>query len=325
MINKQTEVRFNFFDFWFKPLKNKKQYQSSNKILKKCIDEINTQRIDNGNAIVIDKHEGRTGSDKRNLFVSSAAYILAKKKYKCRIALIRDNKLPVLVNKSTYSLAPMDIFKDQAIAETTNFYIDMNGEVPVVCCEFNNDGPRIADIEYYFRQIARSDLKIASACRAKIHMDTPVNEVLDTIADVLKFEIKARPNRLAYLNSSVNDAFVGNMTALANSVEPQSLKVEAFFRERGKNQNKKKNRLAVGFIKRALKAIQTDTNLTEDFDDFYLEFEKTDGSEGIFNLIKGKVEIPVQCPYKSPGNLDTKKLFDLIEIKFDDYLEKRIK
>lgn len=320
MQEKTLEVRFHIFDFIFKPFKNDKKNQTSYSILKSCIEEINRVKLEDKQVIIIDRHEGRKGSETRNLFISSAAYSHHDKKYKCRIHLIRDNKLPTVVNKEDYTLTPIENLGANAIAETTSFYIDTSGTFPVVCCEFNNNGPRIADIEFYFRQIARKYLKIATACKAKVHMAMPINEVLDSITDVLKFKIKVKPQRLAYLNAEVKDSFVANMTALANTVEPQSIEVDAFFRERGKKQSNSKNLLALGFVKRALKAIKADNNIIDDFDDFTLEFEKDDGTEGDFSLIKGKEEITIECPTKSKGNLDTKKLYELAKDKFNEYL-----
>lgn len=321
MQERTLEVRFHIFDFIFKPFKKEKQNQTSHTILKSCIDEINRVKLQDRQAIVIDRHESRTATESRRLFVSSAAYSHHDKKYKCRIALIRDNRLPTLVNKEDFTLTPLNDLGIGAIAETTNFYIDVSGTCPVVCCEFNNNGPRIADIEYYFRQIARKYLIIATACKARIHMKMPVNEVLESITDVLKFEIKVKPQRLAYLNSEVNDAFIANMTGLASTVEPQSIKVNAFFRERNKSTTgQTKNYAALGFVKRALKAIKADNKIIDDFDDFTLEFEKNDGSEGVFSLIRGKQEIEVKCPTKSKGNLNTKKLYDIVKDEFNEYL-----
>ena len=322
MKGKYGEVKFNFFDFWFKPYTDKSKPQSSKQIIKDCIDEINRIKLDEGNAIVIDRHEGRMKDESRALFVSSAAYNHTEKKYKCRIALIRDDKNPIFVNKEDFSITSLETLKNHVMAETTNFYIDMSTDMPVVCCEFSNVGPRILDIEYYFRQIAFKQLTIATGCRAKVHMKMPVNEVLDSLTNVLKFEIKARPNRLAYLNKEVNDAFVANMSALANTVDPSYMRVEANFRKRGNTQQKKNNK-AISFIKRALKAIKADNNIVEDFDDFTLEFERADESEGEFNLIHGKQQIDINCPYKTQGNYDTIVMYELVKDKFDNYLSQR--
>lgn len=325
MSENQATVRFHFFDFIFTPHKGNESIEDSNRILKECIQKINDERTQKQKAIVIDRHEGRKDVESRNIFISSAAYLAKEKKYKCRIARIRDNKIPTLVNKTTYSLTSFDELGENSIAETTNFYIDMNGSVPVVCCEFYGDGPRISDIEYYFRYISSNKmLYISKACKAQIHMKLPVNEVLNSISDVLKFRIKARPNRLSYLYQEIGDPFITNMNALANTVKPNSIRIDAFFRERGTSDSKTtKNTQAVSLIKRVLNAVKNDNEVIEDFEDFYLEFEKEDGTDAIFNLVRGKQEIIVKCAYKSPGNLDTRELYDKTSVMFDEYLDSR--
>jgi hypothetical protein len=324
MSDNNASVRFNFFDFIFTPHKGNESIGDSNRILKSCIQRINDEQTQKQKAIVVDRHEGRQDVEPRNLFVSSAAYLAREKKYKCRIALIRDNKIPTLVNKTNYALTPLDELGDNAIAETTNFYIDMNGNVPIVCCEFNSSGPRVSDIEFYFRYISSHKmLYISKACKASIHMKLPVNEVLDSISDVLKFKIKAKPNRLNYLFQQVGDPFISNMNALANTVKPSSLKIDAFFRERG-NSSTTKNVGAVALVKRILNAVKNDNEVIEDFDDFYLEFEREDGSDAVFNLVRGKQEKIIKCSYRTPGNVNTKELFDKANEAFDEYLNSRI-
>lgn len=320
-------VNFHFFDFLFTPYKGGESTLDSCRILKECIRRIDKERQDEGKAIVVNRHEGRKKEPPRSLFISSSAYSHVEKKYKCRMALIRDNKIPTLVNNTTYALTPLDQLKNQSIAETTNFYIDVEGEVPIVCCEFNYYGPRASDIEYYFRHISSHQmLRISKSCKAAIHMKMPVNEVLDSIADVLQFKIKARPQRLNYLFQHLGrDSFIGNMKGLANSVEPRSLRVNAFFRKQGSEKNKVKNTKAVALMVRVLEAVKNDQGVAEDFDDFYLEFEKSDGSEDVFNLVKGKEEMQIKCSHKSKGNLNTKELFEKASLKFNNYLESRRK
>ena len=325
MSSKKAKVIFHFFDLHFTPYRGN-EGSTSSQILKQCLQRINDEMTNEGKAIVIDRHEGRKDEIPRNIFIRSAAYSHKEKKYKCRIALIRDNKIPVLVSKLNYSFTPLDQLQDKALVETTNFYIDVEGDTPVVCCEFNNYGPRVSDIEYYLRYISsRRMLHISKACKASIHMKSPVKEVLDSITDVLRFNIKARPNNLKYLYQEMEESFIGNMKALANSVEPRSIRVNAFFREMGSKKEKYKNNKAVAFIKRTLKAFIDNSEIIDDFDDFSLEFEKKDGSEEVFNLIKGKHEIEIECSYRSAGNLNTKELYEKANIEFDEYIQSRKK
>jgi hypothetical protein len=318
MNDKTTKVKFNLFDFEFTPYEGK--IKSSKSILVECINKINNEKTNNQKAIVIDRHENRVNELPRSLFISSAAYNIKERKYKCRIALIREGKIPTLVNKENYTITSFDKLGKHAIAEVTNFYIDVDGKLPVVCCEFNSNGPRINDIEYYFRQISSFKmLRISKSCKASIHMKMPVDDVLSSLSDVLKFEIKVKPNRLNYLTREVKGAFIGNMNSLANTVEPKSIKIDAFFRDRGKSSNEK-NTKAISFVKNILTAVQKDSKIAEDIDDFTLEFEKKDGTEDVFQLLKGKVEIEADCSFKSAGNLDTKELYEKVSEEFNNYL-----
>lgn len=324
MTDSKAKVKFNFFDFLFTPYKDEESNTSSSKILNECIKKINDEKTQKQKAIVINRFEGRKDESQRNLFVSSCVFFPKEKRHKCQIALIREDKIPTLFNKSTYSLTPFDQLGAHAIAETTNFYIDMSGYVPVVCCEFNSFGPRISDIEYYFRQISSLNmLKISRGCRASIHMKLPIGDVLNSITDVLKFEIKSRPNRLSYLYQGINDPFILNINALANTINPKQIKIDAFFRERGKGTSSKKNTQALGFVKKLLNAVKNNDAIVDDIDDFYLEFERNDGSEDVFNLIKGKEEIVVDCSYKTPGNYDTRELYVNCCIQFEQYIAQR--
>lgn len=260
MENKFAEIVFNVFNLEFSPLNEYSDSNDSKSILKCCIDRINHERLENNKAIVIDRYKNRDDLENRVLFVSSAAYILDKNLYKCKLALIRDIKLPSIVDKTTYSLTPLDDLGGKGVAETTNFYIDMNYSTPKVLCEFNSIGPRVLDIEYYFRYISSYNmLGISKACKASIHMKMPINEVLDSIADVLKFRMSAIPSRLNYLYKDIDDSFITNMNGLANTINPKTIKVEAFLEKGGQNQivNRETQKLCVSLKKHSRQLMKT--------------------------------------------------------------------
>jgi len=318
MVKKDIEITFNLY---FKPYSGDEGLTSSH-ILKESLQHINNIKLQ-GKGILIDRHEGRKNSDFRNLFISSASYIPKEKKYKCKIALLRENRLPNILNRKNFKLTPITELEGRAIAETTNFYIDISNDVPLVCCEYNYHGPRISDIEFYLRQISSQILKISTSCKASIHMKLPINEVLGSLEDVLKFDMKVKPERLQYLNQSVDHAFVTNMTGLANTVQPRFIKVEAHFRERSKNKSSSivKNNSAIRFVKKILNLAKDDNEFIDDFEDFNLTYEKSDGSEDIFHLIKGKQEIVLICPISSPGIPDSKKMKAKVMVKFNEYIK----
>ena len=314
------DIKFHFFDFLFSPFKGDEGSLNSEKILKACLQRINDETLQEKKAILINRHEGKTDADSRNMFVSSAAIKLADNKYKCQIALLRDNRMPQLVDKSNYTLRPINELG--SIAETTHFYIDFSGRVPVVCCEYNYHGPRISDIEFYFRQISYDLLRISKKCEAAVHMKLPVNETLESIADVMKFDIKARPQRLNYLTQGISDPFVGNMNALAGSIKPKFLRVEAFFRERGQT-SETSSSSGLKLVKRILSAIKNDNSIIDDFEDFNVTYENKNGFECVFQLLKGKHELNITCPISSPGIPKSRDLYELTKKEFDEYLQSR--
>jgi hypothetical protein len=319
---KTVDIKFNVFDFVFIPYGGEKL--SSKSIFVNCIETINKERLDNQSVILLDRNENREKTLSRNMFVSSAAYIFKEKKYKCRIALIREGKVPKILNRENYSITELDKIDKRDIVEVTSFYIDVSSDIPVVCCEFNSNGPRISDIEFYFRQISSHRmLKISKSCKAKLHMKTSVEDVLESLRDVLKFEIKAKPSRLNFLTKEVDAPFIGNMNALANSVNPKSIRVDAFFRERGKHNKGVRNQSAISFVKKVLNAVKDDNKIAEEIDDFTLEYERKDGSEDFFSLIRGKVEFDVSCILKDNGSIDTKYLFNEISVQFNEYIEEK--
>lgn len=324
---KKTDIDFNVFDLNLKPFKGEEDIASSVKILKECINYINNERTEHGRAVVIDRNGGKNKKDveKRELFITSIAYNHKDKLYKGRIALLRNNRTPLVYNKDNYSISPLTELGEASIAETTHFLIDTNGNYPIFFFEYHHHGPRISDIEYYIRQITNKILRSSTACKVRIHMSIAIKDVLDNISDVLNFKIKASHNKLAYLNKEIGESFIGNMQALANTVNPVTMRIEAFFRSRGtKVESKFKNMPAVKFVKKLLEKANDNDNILEDIEEFYLEFEKEDGSSDAINLLKGKVELVVSTDLEKSGNINMRSLFESGTPIFKEYLDTRI-
>jgi hypothetical protein len=151
------------------------------------------------------------------------------KLYKGRIALLRNNRTPLVYNKDNYSISPLSELGDASIAETTHFLIDTSGNYPIFFFEYNYHGPRISDIEYYIRQITNKVLRSSTACKASIHMSITIKDVLDNISDVLNFRIKANHKKLAYLNKEIGECFRYELDLCVKFIFPNLLKKLLFF------------------------------------------------------------------------------------------------
>ena len=321
---RKTDIIFNIFNLTLKPFKGEENIASSVKILKEFIDHINNERILHGRAVVIDRNGGKNDSEKRELFITSIAFSHKDGFYKGRIALLRNNRTPLIYNKDNYSISPLSELGEASIAETTHFLIDTTGNYPVFLFEFNHHGPRISDIEYYVRQITSKVLRSSTACKVRIHMSTTIKDVLDNISDVLNFKIKANHKKLAFLNKEIGESFIGNMQALANTVNPVTMRIEAFFRSRNtKIESRFKNLAAVKFVKKLLEAANNNDCVLEDIEEFYLEFEREDGTEDAINLLKGKVELTISTELEAGGNVKMRSLFENSIPIFKEYLTER--
>lgn len=318
---KSIETTFHIFDLMFAPYKGEETTLDSERILREVMQNINDNITKSHRAILIDRNQGKKDSLSRNLFIRSAAYSYTDKKWKCKISLLREDKLPDIVNKQDFT--PMDLLGDHVIAETTNFCIDLSRGHPIVCFEFNSHGPRIADLEFYLRHISNKRLQISKKCQVSLHFKLPINEVLGSITEVLKFDIKVRPNMLKYIYPDVSDAFVTNMTGLSGTLDPNYIRVESFFRESGqKNKDGKKNNKPVSVVKRFLTAIAKDEKMIENFEDFSIEFEDSAGDEHVFNLLKGKEEIVILTE-GIKGRANSKELYQKLVVQFDEYLVRK--
>jgi hypothetical protein len=320
MLQKAYDLKFHVFNLEFQPYKEQSHQIGSFNIVKSCLRYINDERINNRRFVIIDRHEKRDKSESRKLFISVGAYSPTDKMFKCKIHLIRD-KIPALMDREKMSFESVDILKNKEVVETTNFYIDMDKILnPTVICEFNNLGPKISDIEYYFRFISsRKKLHISKACKAQVHMEKSVEEVIASMKNIFKFRFRAKPENLPTLFNNIDDAFISNMQLLGRTVDPKSIRVDLSFRDQAGNKLvSETNYKMMSTTKKILNAVVDKTEVLEDIDDFYLEYEDSEGEERDFSLVRGKVGLNIKCPLKEnkKGQLDTKKMFDLIKSEY---------
>ncbi|MCH2488579.1 MAG: hypothetical protein MK211_00390 [Flavobacteriales bacterium] len=317
------DIKFHIFELIFQPYKEQQGKMGSFGILKSCIRKINDERTEKKRFIIIDRYETRDKAESRKLFISSASYSHTDRMYKCKIQLLRD-KVPAFLDRSNLTISSDIDLKNKDLVETTNFYIDMEKTTnPTVICEYNSVGPKISDIEYYFRTISsRKFLHISKACKAKVHMEKSVENVIESMTNIFKFRFKAKPENLPSLFTNTKDAFISQMQLLANTVDPKSIKVDLSFRDLGgKKLVSQTNYKMLSTSKKILNAVLRETKIMEDIEDFYLEYEDSDGEYNDFNLVRGKVSLEIMCPFKKnkKGQLDTKIMFDEVKGEYDAY------
>jgi hypothetical protein len=310
-----TPIKFYFYKVKFTPYNHAKQ-ETSESIVRQVVNFLSQEKLA-GRGLLIDKHESRGNEGARPLFVTSTVTMLKEKRIRCSIALLRTGKIPLLKPADKFLLIPLDSSNGE-IAEQTHFFIDYSGDSVVLCVEFNYNGPRVSDIEYYFRVVARDKLKLAKATELEVYMDSTIDKTLTELKNVLNFEVKVQPQKLAQLDTALVGQYFTGITNLANNIKPKFVKMEAMFQTPGKQYisselNKDANTMVTRFLN-AFKAKPTNIDV---FEHFYVKYEDKDGKEEFFNLLTGKKELQKWVNLKK---ITSRELYELIESDFDEFV-----
>jgi hypothetical protein len=319
MKNSLTEVRFQFFSIKFTPYKDKPM--SSTAILREIVNYVGNLKSE-GKGVLIDRNENRAKGNSREMFVNRAVYMHKVSRVRCSIALLRTGVKPKIKPKDKFTLEPLSSIKG-TIAEETHFFIDYSLQKPILCMQFNNHGARYSDVEYYFRQIAKS-LKIATATKMEMYMDVPLDETLENLRNVLKLDIKLQPKNFAKIDTHLVGTYFSGMNLIGQKLQPEYLKVETSFYTPGKGiRSKELNKQANNMVVDLLRTFQGRSFHIDLFDNFVVEYEDKQGMDQVFNLLKGKKEIIKEIEIDS-----IKKSSDwyvLIEEELDQFIEENEK
>lgn len=317
MEENKTEIRFQLFTLKFTPLKNVQL--SSKDITFNIVTYISNKLLNENEGHLIDKHETRQGS-RREIFINRVVIMHAEKRIRCSMALLRAGKIPLIKPKEEYKLIPISDAIKGSIAEETHFFIDYSKGSVVICCEYNHHGPRISDIEYYFRNVAHKVLRQSKATEVNAFLNAPIEETLKKLKNVLNIDIKIVPEDLSKLSTDVSNKYFTGMRTLGNVLKPKFLRIEAYFQSPGGSiQNKELNTSANNMIKELLNKIKGNSLDIDAFKSFMFKFEDTEGKEDVFNLLSGKKEIILLVDLSTITK--ARVWYDLVKTEFDKFIE----
>ncbi|WP_131725787.1 hypothetical protein [Flavobacterium sp. Root420] len=285
-ITKLTEVRYYLYAIIMKPYADKAKEYSSSKIVKEVANHLANLRSQ-GKAVLVDRNERKQGFSPRELFLSSAVLLPAERRIRCTMALIRKGKNPMFMKKGTFALEELKQMGD--IVEITHFFIDYKTDQNVVCVERNPHGPNIADIEYYFKKIARDELQLAKFTELNVFMDNSIENTLGAMKNVLSFNIKLKSANLELIDKQLEKNYFKGFNLITNLYKPEFLRIEAFFKKQGKKVNlPTENKIATGMFAKALEVFKANPEETDYYDNFVVVYEDGKGVEETFNLLKDK-------------------------------------
>lgn len=318
-IENLTEIRYHFFSLKFTPLKSVETEFDSNDIMRNVITYISNKLHNDRQGHLIDRHEARQYS-RRELFMNRAVFLPKEKRIRCSMALLRSGREPYLKPKEQFKLIPLSEETIGSIAEETHFFIDYSRNYTVICCEYNHHGPRMSDIEYYFRNVAQKILKQSKATDVTTYMDAPIDETLAKLKNVLNLDIKIQPKNLDQLDTDIKNRYFTGMNTLGQILKPKFLRLEAYYQTPGKGiTSSELNISANKMVKEMLTRFSGRSFNIDAFDAFQVRYHDHDGNEEVFNLLSGKKEIVLNVDLKAITR--SKDWYALINDDFNTFMQ----
>lgn len=311
-----TEYRYQLFKLNFTPVNGVNK--NSKNIVVDIITYITNKLLHEKQGHLIDRYEDQKNK-RRELFMNRAVFIAKDQRVRCSLALLRSGKVPLIKPKETFTLVPISESLNGSIAEETHFFIDYSKNSVIICCEYNHHGPRMSDIQYYFRNIAHKVLREAKATEVTAFMERPIDETLENLRNVLNINIKIDPRDFDRLTPDVQNKYFSGMKTMGRVLKPRYLRLEAYFQSPGAAvKSEALNASANMMIRDLLRRIKGNQIDLDAFNHFEFQYEDKDGNEDVFNLLSGKKEIILEVDPKDITS--SRHWYELIKPELDNFV-----
>lgn len=306
-----TKFEFNYASVSLKAYKESPGTSST--LLRNIIKKLNEPEF-KGEERIINKHANRKNTLERRLVMISSR--LEPRATKCfgKIALIK-NKAPKIWGGEDL-IEEIEKPENKRFIEVTNYVIhfEENGD-PIIMHEFNSEGPRLSDIEFYLRQIATT-FKLAKAIKSSLHIKTDYEQLGKNLRNIFSLKVKVKSaynNRYEWLKILKN---------LNDDSGYRDVRLE-FFYKRVKEEDGKYARNIIGtdFARNILGWLKKDRSNINYLDDLKMEYQEGD-DESIINLdfLKEKVVSIVNIPLVDGKSFDPKDFKSVVVNEFAHYL-----
>ena len=276
------------------------------------------QELRKGQGYLIDKNRNRKNEGTRELFMTSAVFMHKERRIRCSLALLRSGRVPKIKPVDQFKLVPIKTLG--SIAEETHFFIDFSRDYGVICTEFNYYGPRLSDIEYYLRNVARDKLKLSKSTEVNLYMSNTLDKTLANLKNVLNMQVKIQPSKIAQMDNDIKGQYFTGINTIGNRLKPNFIKVETLFQTPGNTvESKELNKEANGMVKTLIEKFKARPFNMDCFEDFVVRYEDKEGNEEVFNLLKGKKELEHEVEMKEMKR--RRDYYNLIEDEFDEFME----
>ena len=267
---------------------------------------------------MIDRHEYQDKAEPRELYMVTHRPIPKERRIRCSMALLRKGKQPKLKPTDKFKLLPLSAI-DGDIAEETHFFIDFSGSRCIICAEYNHNGPRLSDLEFYLRNIAGpNNLKIARATEVTALFNNTLDETLAQLQNVLQMDVKFRPSSLTSMDVDVRKRYYSSMENIGKEFKPKFFRIKTYFQIPGSNAPVDINYEANDWFRGMLNVFKTKERNIKLFENFEVKYEDIHGIENTFNLSKNREEICIEIGANE--DIKNKQMYNLIKPLFDQFL-----
>ncbi|MDN4164571.1 hypothetical protein QWY31_03605 [Cytophagales bacterium LB-30] len=313
MTNSHKIFEFNYASFSMKPYAGKNG--GSTKLLKEIVSKLRDKDFPKEKRI-IDRHENRKNSISRKLVIISNHYEDTGKRIFGKLALIK-NKAPLLWNKVDL-VEEIEKEENKEFIEVTNYVIHLGeNSDPVIMFEYNYEGPRLNDFEFYIRQIAK-DFKIAKNINYSLHLNTNYNQLDKEIVNVFAITVKVNS-----VNSSSHSNWLNVLKDMNHDTGFKDVRLEFFYnRSKDKNGRYFKNVKGLSFAKKIISWLKNDGTNIDYLEDLKMTYQLNDEGEIVdLDFIKNKVVSMVKVPIINGKIYQNKDFKYEVGIEFNKYLK----
>lgn len=305
-----TEFEFNYASFSLTPYTG--TYGSSSKLLKTIICKLSEPDFPKENKL-IDRNKNQKNSTPRKLVMISNR--IEDKGIRCygRIALIK-NKAPKLWSSGKEIVEEIDKPENKQFIEVTNYAIHFTESDPIFMIEFNNEGPRLSDIDYYLRQIAK-EYKIAKYINSSLHLKIEYDKLDKEMRNVFEVKVKVQSaftNRYEWLKA---------LQGLSEDFCYKDIRLEFFFkRAKDKNGKYERNIKGTDFARSLISWLRKDNRNIDYLDDLKMSYQCDDDNIIDLDFLKNKVRTIIKIPNVEGKSYDQKEFRFEVSKEFNVYL-----
>lgn len=269
--------------------------------------------IDEQHPEIIDRHKNRKNAAPRQIF--SVQNRLEKEGKRCfgKLVLIK-NKAPMIWGGKDV-IEQIERPENKEFIEVTNYCIHFGANESIMMIEFNNEGPRLNDIEFYFRQLFKK-FQLAKYIQSIMHLETSYEQLDKDIHNIFNIKVK--------VNSAFNNRFdwFNLLTKMNAETGYKDIRLELFYKyDKNNNGKYQKNIRGIDFARNIIGWLRRDNKNIDYVDDLKMTYQVDEDSEPIqLDFLNNKITSCVKIPLEKGEIYKPAVYRELVNKEFNYFL-----